>query len=462
MSRTTSEVRIASARSCSVGDRYPSKPSKSPDWFSILSPACLLDDGSSALSRLVGKVRSVNTSRPLDLTAMTGPSTVLVTTVALPLMTSWPIGPLPIVQPSNETAARRGHAAATDGHARRTLVAPQQADVLYGDAGLARRHLIVDTDAQDFRLLALEQLTMPAKDTALLAVHLASKGDRADYQDLLAETVHSRASAADRVWPRVREAIGQRSRFALGSEPPKSISFTDGVDDALVAAYALITAVESDRMTDLNRRAAKHSFTIESTDWSALVLRDGAAFVGHQISDEAYAPTLRTLVHSVHLDALLLAMVQRMLVDASGALAVKASLDDPSELVKLERDHFDFKRTYWRTSLTTKRTSPCDIVLRAFQDQLLTQLDVTDVEERVQDGARLAQSLHSQHQERAQRTLNRMVQRVSVIFGAFGLAFAAAPVVDQPSWSLFLVAAAVGLVGMGLAFLVLWLTGHRT
>jgi len=366
------------------------------------------------------------------------------------------------VQPSNETAARRGHAAATDGQARRTLVAPQQADVLYGDVGLARRHLIVDTDAQDFRLLALEQLTMPAKDTALLAVHLASKGDRADYQDLLAETVHSRASATDRVWAGVSEAIGQEYKFARGPEPPKSISFIDGVNNALVAAYALITASGSNRMTDLNRRAAKYSFTIEAIDWSALVLRDGAAFVGHQVSDEAYAPTLRMLAHSVHLDALLLAMVQRTLVDASGALAVKASLEDPSELVKLERDHFDFKRTYWRTSLTAKRTSPCDIVLRAFQDQLLTQLDVTDVEERVEDGARLAQSLHSQHQERAQRTLNRMVQRVSVIIGAFGLAFTAAPVVGQPSWSLFLVAAAVGLVGMGLAFLVLWLTGHRT
>jgi len=223
----------------------------------------------------------------------------------------------------------------------------------------------------------------------------------------------------------------------------------------------VITASGSNGGTDLSRRAAKHSLTIEAVDWSALVLRDGAAFVAHQVSEQIYAPTLRMLAHSVHLDALLLAMVQRTLVDASGALTVSASLEEPSELVKLERDHFDFKRRYWRTSLTTKRTSPADIVLRAFQDQLLTQLDVTDVEERVEDGARLAQSLHSQQQEKAQRTLNRIVQRVSVIIGAFGLAFAAAPVVAQPSWTLFLVAAAVGALGMTLAFLVLWLSDRR-
>ena len=408
------------------------------------------------------KVGPVNESTALDLTAVRGASTVLVTTATLPLMESWRTGPLPIVQPSNGTAARRGHASVTDGDARRTLVAAQQADVLYGETGLARRHLIADADLQDFRLLALEQLTMPKRMTALLAVHLASKGDYADYQDLLAETVHSRATSTARVWAAVAEAIGQEYEFARAPEPPKSISFIDGVDDALVAAYALVTATTGNGLTDSSRRAAKHSLTIEAIDWSALVLRDGAAFVGHQVSDEAYAPTLRVLAHSVHLDALLLAMVQRTLIDASSALAVKASLEDPSELVDLERRHFDFKRMYWRTSLTVKRTAPSDIVLREFQNQLLTQMDVTDVEERVKDGARLAQSLHSQHQEEAQRTLNRTVQRASVIIGAFGVAFAAAPVLAQPSSSLFLMAAAAGLIAMGLAFLVLSLTGHRT
>ena len=66
---------------------------------------------------------------------------------------------------------------------------------------------------------------------------------------------------------------------------------------------------------------------------------------------------LRVLVHSVHLDALLLAMIQRRLIDASGDRAVVAPLDDPRELVLLEQAHFDFKRTYWRTSLTDKRAA---------------------------------------------------------------------------------------------------------
>jgi len=155
-------------------------------------------------------------------------------------MASWSAGPLPIVQPSNATTARRGHAAATDGAARRTLVAPQQADVLYGNAGLTRQHLIVNEGAKDFRLLALEQLTMPTMDTTLLAVHLAAKPDNADYQDVVAEAVHSPASATARVWDIVSDAIGKDYKIARGPEPPRTINFIDGADDPLV-----VTAVSS-------------------------------------------------------------------------------------------------------------------------------------------------------------------------------------------------------------------------
>ena len=101
-------------------------------------------------------------------------------------------------------------------------------------------------------------------------------------------------------------------------------------------------------------------------------------------------------------------------------------------------------------------------MFRQFQEELLTVLDVEDVEDRVADGARLAVSISNKRQREAEDRLERMVQTASVVIGAFALSFTAAPVIDTPSWTLFLVALAAGIVAMMLTFLVLRVTGRRT
>jgi len=45
-------------------------------------------------------------------------------------------------------------------------------------------------------------------------------------------------------------------------------------------------------------------------------------------------------------------LTQRRLLDDSDQRATEAELVTPADLVILESQHFDFKRTYWRTSLT--------------------------------------------------------------------------------------------------------------
>lgn len=144
-----------------------------------------------------------------------------------------------------------------------------------------------------------------------------------------------------------------------------------------------------------------------------------------------------------------------------GEQTVTASIREPSQMVEPEQAHFSFKRKYWRTSLTSKRTAPVDDVLRAFQAQLLTAQDVADVEERVRDGARLALSLQGRQQEENQLVLQRMVQDRAVVIGALTLAFTAALVISDPSWQLFLLAGAAGLIGMVLVFVTLRLAGKR-
>lgn len=395
----------------------------------------------------------------------------------------WVVGPLPIRQGTNQTTLRRGNMPSTDAAARRTLVATQQADTLYGGAGLHRSHRV--TAAATGRMaavLAVELLVGPREDPGggstpgLVAVHLAVPNPEDDpagdalvrHLAMLASCVHPGVEPAHEVWGHAQELLPAGVRIVPGSRVRTlgfhALTAPDGAgvrQESLVAAYWMVTATAPDQRPDMASRALRHELTLERVDWSALVLRDGAAFVAHQCGEEPFAHVLRTLVHSVHLDALLLALVQRRLVDRSGNDAVRASLEVPDQLVVLERQHFDFKRSYWRTSLTDKRTSPSDDVLRAFQGELLTTLDVADVEERVQDGARLARTLHAERQDRAQQELARVVQNASVVIGALGLSFTAVPVIAEPGWRVFAVATAVGLVAMLAAFLVLFLTGRR-
>lgn len=417
--------------------------------------------------------------------ALSAPSAVLVAGVRARAVEgaggTWRPGPLPITQHFPP-----GSAHATDEQARRTLIAGQQADVLYGSKNMRRSHLLLpEPETSEPCVFALELLMGPetgekAAGHGILAIHvvpwrrnLIGEAALADYLDALSTSV--------RGWPgdsplatRARALLPEgvdldaKSRmrnvsFAIGDFPEAEVS-----QRAQEWAYFLVTTSSHERWPDMARRARSHPLTIRRQDWSALVLRDGAAFIGHQTSEEPFTDALRVYTHSIHLDAILLGMLQRRLVDLSGERAVSASLDDPGELVELERSHFEFKRSYWRTSLTSKRQSPSDDVLRAFQSELLTALDVAEVEDRVRDGARLARTLHGerqlasqQAQAESQQRLARMVQNVSVIVGAFGLAFTAAPTLATPSFSLFAMAAAAGVVGVAVAFGVLKILGRR-
>lgn len=376
---------------------------------------------------------------------------------------NWLLGPLPIQQAANATTRARGHSANTDEVARRTLIDAQQGDVLYGKAEGLHRYYRRGEEP----ILALELLITP--QVSFVAMHVAvppldSKAATMEHRSAVAAAIRSHDGSQTEFWRRAQQLLGPAVTLAAAS-PVKALHFESDPamsgDEVLVTAYGLVSGSSSAEPADLLTRALRHVLTIHRPDWSALVLRDGAAFVAHQTSREPFADSLRVLTHSVYVDALLFALLQRRLVDESGARAVRAPLNDPTELVELERRQFDFKRSFWRTSLTAKRTAPVDEVLREFQAQLLTERDLLDVAERVQDGARLALSSFSERQEAAQQRLNRMVQNASVIIGAFALSFTAAPVIAQPSWKLFFSAAVVGVVTMMISFAALYLTGRR-
>lgn len=306
-----------------------------------------------------------------------------------------------------------------------------------------------------------------AHPTGLLAVHVAAGNKPVDASNRsaasLSDVSQPTSTRGELFWSELAELLGSS---VVTAGPVRGMYF-DQIEtsesarsEALALAYQRVAgATEID--SHLRARAERHELTIARPDWSALVLRDGGAFVAHQTSGELFAPTLRTLVHTVYLDGLLLALTQRRLLDDSDQRATAAELVTPADLVSLESQHFDFKRTYWRTSLTQKRHSPTDDVFRAFQNELLTPLDVADVEDRVREGARLARTLLAERAEQAHDQLTRLVRNATIVIGSFSLAFTAAPVLAGPSFGAFLWAALIAVAGIAVAFTFLHLTKTR-
>lgn len=402
----------------------------------------------------------------LDLSSLSpgSPSAVFIREVKIlrgPTRASWNVGPLPIRQDGGATKAaalrRPASFPTTDTEARRTLVAERQAAVLYGDAPAQRYHRVVQASPAPHGIVALEVLAVPEgresdeSSVALLAVHVV--GDEFD-----SEAARSHSSIVDGgsgLWDEVMALVDDEFEVKGAARALHFDDLTGGATDALTRGYSRIAGLSGHARDDVVARAKRHQLTLSRPDWSALILRDGGAFIAHQSSEVVFGPSLRNLVHSIYLDALLLAWVQRRLVDRSDRLATNAKLGAASDLVVLEREHFDFKRTYWRTSLTHKRTSPSDEVFRAFQAELLTPRDIEDVESRVLEGARLARTLLAEQAEAAQQHLTRLVRNATIVVGSFSLCFTAAPVLAEPGALPFFVAVIVAIAGMAIAFGVL-------
>lgn len=385
-------------------------------------------------------------------------------------MSTWTNGPLPIAQPSNRATRLMDQRRVTDETARRTLISSHQADALYGAGDFRRRHRVTpDAD----QLIALELMEEAAAAGAadpltFLAIHLWGPNDAPSHDQQLSwwSQLLRDKNRSGGLWGEVGTILGRPIDRGIRL---RHLAFTSAdVLEAQALAYAFVGGVSTQVDGDVRARAARHEWTLTKPDWSVLVLRDGASFISHQVSDESFGPSLRTLMHSVHLDALLLALLQRRLIDRSGDRATEVDLDHASDLVELEKSHYDFRRKYWRTSITEKRTAPVDVVLRAFQEEMLTTLDVTDVETRVRDGARLSVSLSAREQEESarqqkveQERLTGLVQTATAVFGAFSLCYTAAPVITTPSWQHFAVATAVAVPLAMVIFAVLVLMGRR-
>ncbi|MGW5818267.1 hypothetical protein [Streptomyces noursei] len=137
-----------------------------------------------------------------------------------------------------------------------------------------------------------------------------------------------------------------------------------------------------------------------SADWSALVLRDGAAFIGRRPDRGETDPFFgyaELHARTVYLDALLLGIIQHSHIDQ---LTEELSnvFDDLTRLAdgvaELEQGIAQFRAIYWRQHLTAH--GPANDLLLAYHGQHRLATRFNEILAEATDYARLVQSQESQ------------------------------------------------------------------
>jgi hypothetical protein len=135
-----------------------------------------------------------------------------------------------------------------------------------------------------------------------------------------------------------------------------------------------------------------------SADWSALVLRHGAAFLGHRADsgDGDFYAFAELHCRTVYLDALLLGTIQRDHIDELTD-SLSGIFDGPKlarRVSALERQIAGFRSTYWRQHLTAH--GPANDLLLSFQAQYRLPARFGEILAEAAEYARLVQTQESQ------------------------------------------------------------------
>jgi hypothetical protein len=351
-----------------------------------------------------------------ELESITGARQAL--TVVLPVRLvrdpSWEEGPFPF-----DIGTRR-----TDAAMRATYFAPASARVLYGSPGRPRRwYRPMSVDHDGLRLHGLELLrtaTARYQDHALAVLHftalrplltlLRAVGGRPAAEPdplvgpfapelLLADIAEVRGgtstSAIDRPYtvafltPEAHHTGVLRSAPTAGLPPSADRWLWHLASRSSTVDFPLAPEIAADQFGQTVRISA---------DWSALVLRHGAAFLGHRADsgDGDFYDFGALYVRTVYLDALLLGSLQRDHIDE--LTDELSEVFDGAHLARrvaaLERNIARFRSTYWRQHLTAH--GPANELLLAFQIQHRLPVRFAEILAEAADNSRLVQTQESQ------------------------------------------------------------------
>lgn len=359
----------------------------------------------------------------------------------------WRAGPLPVegLTTARATADRRA-----------TYFAPRAAQALYGQVqtsgpsrsalpgrGSACRNRIpeycprvhcADTRAVGPDVLGAELLTLPpfvASDTSFLVIHIDLGAD--PIESLSRWVITDRSNAPLRM--AAMTLLGDQVTLAPTTRRARSVAlvtFDGPVTDtyqlpALTPEegwlWVLASATPLTRFPlDVSDRRMFKDMIHLSASWRALVLRDGVGFVGLQPdAPHSFFVDAEQYVRSVYLDAFLLALLQRHVLDSFANTLSR--FDDRyrsgAELRRLETQLTYFRNTLWWRQIT--QSGPAQDILRAAQRQHGVEELFHDVVADISDFSRQVQS------EIDFRT-NTALRLLAVWGLPVGTALAAAPV----------------------------------
>ncbi|MER6620445.1 hypothetical protein [Streptomyces sp. NPDC000931] len=322
---------------------------------------------------------------------------------------SWPSGPLPF-----ELGTRR-----TDAATRQTYFAPAAARALY-----ARRwHRTVSAAAGPLRLVGLELLHAPtpsAPQQALTILHFEVTGPH--LLSTLRAIGHRPGAGPDPLtgphdpavlFAGVADTRSPAGPFAIVR--PYTVAFLSPRITQTAAlrepSGALPASADrwlwslASRSTEADFPTPPEHFSVMereavriSADWSALILRHGAAFLGHRSDggDGDFYGFAALHTRTVYLDALLLGAIQRDHIDALTD-DLSAVFDGPGlarRVASLEQHIALFRSTYWRQHLTAH--GPANELLLAYQAQHRLPERFTEILAEAADYSRLVQTQESQ------------------------------------------------------------------
>lgn len=380
-------------------------------------------------------------------------SLILIRPIHLTRKPDWPIGPLPLSDPTGTITAST--------EARATYFTPKVARILYGaDQEPTRWHRFLDGDPLD--AVAVELLVPDpdrAPEAALGIVHVTiAQTEPAALLEQVRLAAHRRGAKSS--LPSFDELISP-----FGFAEPDTRTFTVAFlstarrlrppfrlnprlrwspHQAWLWHLASRTNIQ-DFPPDPEHAAELLTGTVVlSADWRGLIARDGAAFVALRRDRGANDPFLgfaQLYTHTAYLDALLLGMFQRTSVEqliTQSAIALDAP-DLAGHLEQLERRVTRFRSIYWLRDASGHH-GPANDILNAYHAHHALPERFNAVLDEIADLSRTVQTYES-------RRIGATLGVLTIVGLPFGAALETLQALDANT--LFDL-----LIGLSVAFLV--------
>lgn len=376
------------------------------------------------------------------------------------------VGPLPVEWAEGPLPALLTDGSAADRDRRLTYFEPRVGESLFGAPGRpARWHVRRPADADEPAVEAMELLRVPEaaglddRSAGLAVLHVRLGDDPPAELAALAELPTDRARSARLLPSGVRVANSTTRAWTLThvtfeqEQPPTVMPAAYAAWGArdqwlwLLASRSPLERFAPDP-EDTDLFAGRVRF---SADWQALVLRDGAAFVGTSPDpggDDTFHATAAHYVHTIYLDVFLLGRLQYLGANslANTVSALSARESDANRLLRLEGHLIELRRALWSSHITSR--GKANELLERFQeqhrlDQLLSHT-----------GVGLAETARYVEAARSRRT-SVALGLLSAVGLPFGMAYAAGALWGEPGlWTLLATTVAAVLLTVALFVLL--------